>query len=89
MIKRWSAESEGLRFNSSRGIFFVPCSWKTLKKNHLSLTVVLIFIGQKEIPDIQLDIAGYIEDGPKLDPEDFIIDVSVAMECVLLLQESD
>ena len=47
------------------------------------------FIGQKEIPDIQLDIAGYIEDGPKLDPEDFIIDVSMAMECVLLLQESD
>ncbi|CAH3031842.1 unnamed protein product [Pocillopora meandrina] len=30
---------------------------------------------EKEIPDIQLDIAGYIEDGPKLDPEDFIIDM--------------
>ena len=69
--------------------FLCPMLVENTKKNHLSLTVVLIFIGQKEIPDIQLDIAGYIEDGPKLDPEDFIIDVSMAMECVLLLQESD
>ena len=59
------------------------------KINHLSLKVVLIFIGQKEIPDIQRDIARCIKRGHTLDPEDFLIDGSMAMECVLLLHESD
>ena len=59
------------------------------EKNHLSLKVVLIFIGQKKIPDIQRDIARCTQRGHKLDPEDFLIDVSMELECVLLLHESD
>ena len=73
-----------------KGTFLYPMLVENRKKKekHLSLTVVMIFIGQKEIPGIQKVMADCIEDGPKLDPEDFIIDVSMAMECVLLLQES-
>ena len=81
-------KSEGLRFSSSREIFLFPCSWKTRGKKHLSLTVVLTFIGQKEIPDIQRHMADCIKDGPKLDKEYFVIDVSMVMECVLLGHES-
>ena len=79
------AGSDGLRFSSSRGIFFVPCSWKIRKKTYFSITVTLIFIGQEEIPDMQKGIAGCIEEGPELDREDFVIDVSMAMECVILV----
>ena len=55
------------------------------KKTYFSITVTLIFIGQEEIPDMQKGIAGCIEEGPELDPEDFVIDVSMAMECVILV----
>ena len=47
---------------------------------HLSGTVLIS--QQDEIPDIQQEIASTIDEGPLIEPEDFIIDVS----SVLLLQ---
>ena len=55
------------------------------KKTYFSITVTLIFIGQKEIPDMQLGIASCSKE---FDREDFIIDVSMAMECVILVHDS-
>ena len=58
------------------------------KKTYFSITVTLIFIGQKEIPDMQKGIASSSKEGPEFDREDFVIDVSMAMECVILVHDS-
>ena len=58
------------------------------KKTYFSITVTLIFIGQKEIPDMQKGIASSSKEGPEVDREDFVIDVSMAMECVILVHDS-
>ena len=58
------------------------------KKTYFSITVTLIFIGQKEIPGMQKDIASCIKEDPEFDREDFVIDVSMAMECVILVHDS-
>ena len=58
------------------------------KKTYFSITVTLIFIGQEEIPGMQKDIASCIKEDPEFDREDFVIDVSMAMECVILVHDS-
>lgn len=58
------------------------------KKTYFSITVTLIFIGQEEIPDMQKGIASSSKEGPEFDREDFVIDVSMAMECVILVHDS-
>ena len=58
------------------------------KKTYFSITVTLIFIGQEEIPDMQLGIASCSKEGPEFDREDFVIDVSMSMECVILVHDS-
>ena len=44
---------------------------------------------QDEIPDIQQEIAGTIDEGPLIGPEDFIIDVSSALLLDTLCSTSD
>ena len=58
------------------------------KKTYFSITVTLIFIGQEDIPDMQKGIASCSKEGSEFDREDFVIDVSMAMECVILVHDS-